>query len=91
MGGLFGDCRAVGLYQLLYCGGSPLCAARFSACPPRLGAACDADSGAGAPNFGTIFASLVTQVAVGDVYSAQRATRGSASVGVCAGGRKPVY
>ena len=59
--------------------------------PPRLCAACDADCGAGAPNFGTIFASLVTQVAVGDVYSAQRATRGSATVGVCAGGRKPVY
>ena len=34
MSGLFGDCRAVGLNQLLHCGGSPLCAARFSACLP---------------------------------------------------------
>ena len=41
--------------------------------------------------FGFIFASLVTQVAVEDVHSGQRATRGSAIVVDCRGGLRPIY
>ena len=41
--------------------------------------------------FGFILASLVTQVAVEDVHSGQRATRGSATVVVCRGGLRPIY
>jgi len=41
--------------------------------------------------FGFILASLVTQVAVEDVHSGQRATRGSATVGSCRGGLRPIY
>ena len=40
---------------------------------------------------GIIFASLVTQVAVEDVHSGQRATRGSATVVACRGGLRPIY
>ena len=75
---------AVGLYQMLHCGGSPLCSVALPEKPPHFGAVRDADLGL-AQTFGFIFASLVTQVAVGDVHSGQRVTRDSATVGVLVG------
>jgi hypothetical protein len=74
------ELTAVGLYRTLNCGGSPLCsAALFKSLP------------SGGRPFGFIFASLVTQVAVEDVHSGQRATRGSAIVVACRGGLRPIY
>ncbi len=66
-----GDYRAVRLYWLASLRArSPLCAAPiFPSCPPLRARV--------AQLFGIIPASLVTQVAVGDVNSVQRATRGS--------------
>ena len=74
------ELTAVGLYRTLNCGGSPLCSAGlFKGLP------------SGGHPFGFIFASLVTQVAVEDVHSGQRATRGSAIVVDCRGGLRPIY
>jgi hypothetical protein len=79
--GEFGDeLTAVGLYRTLNCGGSPLCSAGLFKSLPS-----------GGRPFGFIFASLVTQVAVEDVHSGQRATRGSAIVVACRGGLRPIY
>ena len=59
---------------------SLLDSATLSACLPAFGAVRSAVSG-WAQLFGFIFASLVTQVAVGDVNSGQRVTRDMATVG----------
>jgi hypothetical protein len=68
-----GDYRAVGLYcAALLRQVAPLRGFDFPQPPPFR---------RGWHNFGIILASLVTQVAVGDVNSVQRATRGSATVG----------
>jgi hypothetical protein len=78
--GIGDELTAVGLYRTLNCGGSPLCSAGLFKSLPL-----------GGHPFGFIFASLVTQVAVEDVYSGQRATRGSAIVVDCRGGLRPIH
>ena len=69
---------AVGLYCYLSVEVASLLS-QLSKRPPDIAALCGTVWGR--HPFGFILASLVTQVAVEDVHSGQRATRGSANVG----------